>query len=266
MKQKGIYFAEADLIQAIYLKEEPVLSAVGHFHDGLELVAVLQGEIEAFHMGSGERIKKGELFFVDSFECHHYTKITDSIKAIVIVLSNDYTNVFREMYGEKTLPRCMRDVEKNVAIVELLTQWLAEPKKDFMLNSGYANLLFFRLIEAYSVQEQTGAKDKTAVVKLLKYIGEHYLEDISLTSVAKAMGYSKEYCSTLFSGVVGMKFRDYLNFLRLKKAQEYFSTKKIMNLTTIEIIYKCGFKSTATFYRAQKRFESKILKSEEHFP
>jgi two-component system response regulator YesN len=95
----------------------------------------------------------------------------------------------------------------------------------------------------------------------LQYINEHYLEDISLTSVAQKIGYSKEHCSKIFSESVGMGFRDYLSFLRLKKAQEYFSLKKDLKLTTIEIIYKCGFKSTATFYRAQKRFKDKNIKN-----
>ena len=57
-----------------------------------------------------------------------------------------------------------------------------------------------------------------------------------------------------------MSFRDYLNFLRLKKAGEYFSLKDTNKFTTLEIIYKCGFNSAATFYRAQKAIKNKNIK------
>lgn len=261
MKEKGVYLAEADLVRQIYLKEEPVLEAVGHFHEGIEMVAVLQGEIEAFNLKHNERIKEGEIFFADSFECHHYKKITPEIKAIVLVLSNEYTSVFREIYAGKTLPTYMKNIERNVEIIKMMQQWLNEPKKNFMLNVGYSNLLFFKIVENYELQKREGKKDKAVILKLLKYINEHYLEDISLASVAKRIGYSKEYCSKIFSESVDMGFRDYLSFLRLKKAQDYFSLKKESKLTTIEIIYKCGFKSTATFYRVQKRFMDKNVKN-----
>ncbi len=261
MKEKGIYFAEADLVRQIYLKEEPILAAVGHFHEGIEMVAVLQGEIEASHIKDSQRIKEGEIFFADSFECHHYKAITPEIKAIVMVLSNEYTNIFREMYTGKTLPTYMKDIQKNVEIIKMMQQWLNEPKKNFMLNIGYSNLLFFKIVENYELQDREEKKDKAIILKLLKYINEHYLEDISFGLVAKEIGYSKEYCSKIFSEAVGMGFRDYLSFLRLKKAQEFFALKKELKLTTIEIIYKCGFKSTATFYRAQKRFNQANIKS-----
>ena len=78
-------------------------------------------------------------------------------------------------------------------------------------------------------------------------------------ALSKMLGYTKEYCSKIFSEVVGMSFRDYLNFLRLKKAKEYLALKKSTKQTTTEIIYKCGFNSTATFYRALKGLRSKNI-------
>ena len=138
-----------------------------------------------------------------------------------------------------------------------MQSWLAEEERDFILNLGYSNLLFAKFVKKYELEMKDESKDKSVSVKLLKYINEHYAEDISLSSVAKSLGYSKEYCSKIFAEVVGMPFREYLNFLRLKKAEEYFALQKETKQTTAEIIYKCGFNSTATFYRAKKRFKSK---------
>lgn len=257
MSSIGYYLPEADITRSIYIKEDPMLGPLGHFHEGIELVAMLEGEVEAFHINHSEKLKVGEIFFAGSFDCHHYKHCTDTIRAIVIVLSSEYTTVFQNLYRGKTLPAFMKDVEKNKEIIQLMQSWLAEEERDFILNLGYSNLLFAKFVKKYELEMKDESKDKSVSVKLLKYINEHYAEDISLSSVAKSLGYSKEYCSKIFAEVVGMPFREYLNFLRLKKAEEYFALQKETKQTTAEIIYKCGFNSTATFYRAKKRFKSK---------
>lgn len=260
MAEKGLYLPEADVARQIYIKEDPELATVGHFHEGIELVAILEGEVEAYHLMRKETLHVGEIFFADSFECHHYKKLTPQIRAIVIVLSSDYTGLFRELYAGKTFPFFMKDTDKNAEIIALMTQWLNEKEKTFMRNMGYCNLLLSKIVECYDLEKREEKKDKNVSLKLLKYINDHYVEDISLTQVAKTIGYSKEYCSKIFSEVVGMGFRDYLNFLRMRKADEYFSMKKELKMTTTEIVYKCGFNSTATFYRAQKALKNGNIK------
>lgn len=248
---------EADMKWSIYIKEEPQLEPLGHFHEGIEIVAVLDGEVEAFHINRSERLRAGEIFFVDSFDCHHYRQISEKIRAIVIVLSREYVSVFQNLYHGMTLPSFMKDRERNEEIIRLMRVWLGEEDKNYILNVGYSNLLFSKFIKNYQLETKKVSKDKSVSVQLLQYINEHYTEDISLSSVAKTLGYTKEYCSKIFSEAVGIAFRDYLNFLRLKKAEEYFSLKKTTKQTTAEIIYTCGFNSTATFYRAKKALKGR---------
>lgn len=260
MKEKGVYLPDADVARQIYIKEDPRLASVGHFHEGIELVAILEGEVEAYHLTRREKLHAGELFFADSFECHYYKQLTPQIKAVVIVLSSEYTSIFREIYAGMTFPFFMKDKERNAGIIEWMRQWLNEKEKTYMLNVGYCNVLLSKIAENYTLEKREEKKDKSVSIKLLKYINDHFTEDISMTMVAKNIGYTKEYCSKIFAEVVGMRFRDYLNFLRMKKANEYFSMKKELKMTTTEIVYKCGFNSTATFYRAQKVLQGKNIK------
>ena len=261
MAEKGFYLLEADMARQIYIKEDSDLAPVGHFHEGIEIVAILEGEVEAYCLTNKDRLKAGEIFFADSFMSHYYRKITPEIKAIVLVLSSEYTSTFHELYAGKTFSPYMVNKEKNRAIINVMRHWLEEEKKTFMLNVGYSNLLFSKIVENYEMETtDKKQKDKGVSIKLLRYINDHYTEDISLTAISKEIGYSKEYCSKIFAEVVGMSFRDYLNFLRLKKANEYFAIKKGLKMTTTEIVYKCGFNSTATFYRTQKAFAQKNIK------
>jgi two-component system response regulator YesN len=54
----------------------------------------------------------------------------------------------------------------------------------------------------------------------LSYIDRHYWEDLSLELVANHVFISKNYLSTLFKQLQGVGFTDYLNGVRMKKAQE----------------------------------------------
>ncbi len=95
---------------------------------------------------------------------------------------------------------------------------------------------------------------KALVKDMISYIQTHYLESITLPMVAQAVGYSAEHCSKVLRTAVGLSFRDYVNSLRLKKAAEMFADKSL-KMTTLEILYRCGFNNSATYYRAKKKLE-----------
>lgn len=99
------------------------------------------------------------------------------------------------------------------------------------------------------------------IKNILEYIEANYLEDITIKSVSKKMGYSVGYCSKLLRDAVGENFRDYLNRKRLKKAEE-LSLDKTLNLTKLEILYQSGFKSPSTFYRASTKLKEQDRKKQ----
>ena len=257
MKENGIYLSKADLERQIYLRCETVLSNVRHFHDSIEFIFLFEGSIEAYRGTEKEVISAGEIFFADRFVSHYYKKLTPDIKAIVLVLSREYTAVFNDMYRGKTFPSFMKDAQKNAQILSLMGEWMRETDKTYLCNMGYCNLLFSRIEKNYALPKYEEDNDKSITIKLLKYIGDHFEEDISLQTVAEAIGYSKEYCSAIFRKCIGLRFREYLNYLRIKKANEYLAAQEDNHFTTLEILYKCGFSSSATFYRAKKALQQK---------
>ncbi len=255
---KGYYLSEADLEKNVYIKEETILTELGHFHDGVEFIFMLEGEIEARHFPEISVISAGEIFFADRFEIHSYRKLTKEIRAIVLVLSQEYLTAFREVYEGKTFPAHMADREKNREIISLIRAWVKEAELTYILNLGYSNLLFSKIIRNYDLIKAVEDKGRSVAIKLLKYTNDHFSEDISLGSVSREIGYSKEYCSKIFRDITGVGFRRYLNSLRIKRANELFESQNASKLTALEILYKCGFNSSATFYRAKKNLSNGI--------
>ncbi len=88
---------------------------------------------------------------------------------------------------------------------------------------------------------------------ILNYIDEHYLEDVTIRSLSRAVGYSEGYCSKVLKQFSGNSFREYLNKKRLKRVDELLSDKTL-DLTWLEIIYRSGFNCPSTYYRTKKKF------------
>jgi YesN/AraC family two-component response regulator len=104
---------------------------------------------------------------------------------------------------------------------------------------------------------------KALVKELLGYIQTNYLEKISLEAVSKSVGYSTDHCSRVLQAAVWLKFREYVNLLRIKRAEEMLADKSL-KLTTLEILYRCGFNNSATYYRAKKKLEeAKLIKKKD---
>ncbi len=82
-----------------------------------------------------------------------------------------------------------------------------------------------------------------------KYIETNYMNDISLSDVAKAVGFSESYFSRLFKSITERNFSLYLNEYRIKQA-EHFLGKSSMPVS--EIAYAVGFNSIVTFNRSFK--------------
>ena len=114
--------------------------------------------------------------------------------------------------------------------------------------------------ERYGIQEdETGThKDADAETKSANhiatearaYISEHYMDNLSLSSVAEELGITGGYLSTLFTQNFDCGFVDYLNQIRIDRACVYLEQTY---LKTYEIAYKVGFKDEKYFSKVFKK-------------
>lgn len=252
MKNKGIYLPSADFDRHTCVQERTVRADAGHFHSSIEFAVLLDGEMTVRNFGKSETLRAGEIFFADSFEYHEYLPSGDGARVLAITLDAECKELLRSLYGNKTFPYYMRDVDYNKKVIALARQWKEEESTSALADRGYCCLLFAYLADRYGVVSPVMDSGRNITVELLKYVNEHYTENLSLKDVAEQLGYSKEYCSKIFRKVVGKTFRDYLNSYRLKKYDEEIDGKKHSDYTVTEMMYQCGFNSSATFYRAKK--------------
>jgi AraC-like DNA-binding protein len=102
---------------------------------------------------------------------------------------------------------------------------------------------------------------------VLDYIDNHYMEDITMDSVAKSAGFSKFHFARLFKQYTNTTFYDYLSYKRIKIAQNLLSRPE---LSITEIAFRSGFSTLSTFNRIFKKLvkctptEYRLIHSKDH--
>jgi len=92
--------------------------------------------------------------------------------------------------------------------------------------------------------------ESSPIRKTLRYLDEHYMQDVSLQDMARECHYSASYFSTLFKARTGETFVGYINRLRLEKALQLLAST---NLRTADIAAQVGFNDPKYFYRLFNR-------------
>lgn len=89
--------------------------------------------------------------------------------------------------------------------------------------------------------------------KVFSYIRDNIESEITLDTVSGIIGYSSYHFSRLFKESIGMTFLQYLNQYKVTVACELLQNT---NLSILEISYRSGFKSIATFNRVFRSVRS----------
>ena len=82
---------------------------------------------------------------------------------------------------------------------------------------------------------------------VLIYIGEHFREELTLSSVAKKIGYHPAYLSRYFRATFGISFVRYVSMVRLREAILLLQSG---SRSVTECAIESGFGSIRSFYRA----------------
>lgn len=112
------------------------------------------------------------------------------------------------------------------AIRSAVTDYLLKPVNRFEL---------LNLLESLSPAGEAGGDQPPAdatndcAQQAIAYVGAHFFEDISLTSVADAIGKSPNYLASLFRKTTGKSYLAYVTWLRVEKAKALLtrSRKKV---------------------------------------
>lgn len=219
-----------------------------HLHEALELVYVTSGTLE---LGVGKELyhmEKGDFAIVFPNLIHHYQVFSLGVsKAFYLFPLLSLCGQFREEL-QKYCPKSPVIKEDNVHadIPHGIRCLYKEKDRNPIVEQAYIQILLARSMPCFELVERSTVGTSDMIYKTVSYVAEHFREEMSLETMAKALGVSKYVLSRVFSSTFHKNFNQYVNEYRLNYAS---SSLECTEQPITDICLDAGFQSQRTFNR-----------------
>lgn len=216
-----------------------------HIHISAEFIYVDTGPV-TLTLGSLEfSMQTGDYAFIIPNTLHGYTLESSESSLLVVNCHSDVIpQLLKRISGQRPVSPIVKandiPVHIDIALKALSGEY------DANIAYAWANLIFNMLTSKLRFVEIQEGITSNLANKILSYISEHYLENITLEKLAEAMGVSKFHISHLFSSKLGVGFKEYINNLRVENAKSLLNTS---DLSIADICSRSGFENQRTFNR-----------------
>ena len=231
-----------------YCKEGEVVRL--HVHNAVEFQFIVSGEYHTNIGGEEKTLKDGEMAFVDSRRAHTYRAVAKTEKYVLVVGREILSTVCPKgkifpVYIDKS----QKFSEIKAMLEKTFVDWNQMNKRE---RRGFGFSVLGTILQYYDVVDEKHDKKEDVVAQILEYVEMNYAENITLESLAKEFGYTKNYFSNLFNEKIGMNVREYVNRCRISRAVQI--KKENPEMPFWSVAEKVGYESLNTFSRAYKRY------------
>jgi AraC-like DNA-binding protein len=126
--------------------------------------------------------------------------------------------------------------------------WVAREPGYELKARGIYMMILQRFLELVFFGEKT-KNYNIRVRKAIKYIIEHYSEDLSVQAVAGKVGLSASYFGNIFRKETGASFHQFLTKIRLNRAEDILKSGEC---NVSEVAWACGFSDPFYFSKVYK--------------
>ncbi|MDY5704618.1 MAG: AraC family transcriptional regulator [Lachnospiraceae bacterium] len=221
-----------------------------HLHRQLEIVYIMSGALEIGVGTEFYRLNRGDLALIFPDVIHHYqTNESDTGDILVINTDPSLVPAFKTLLQSYETPNPV--VSSHAITLDTLQalHWLADlghPPYEDVLQESYLQVILSRVLPKVELVKKKTNSENDLVYRTVDYIAKHYMEPISLTSIANALYVSPYSLSRLFSSTFHMNFNKYLNQTRLR---EFTHLIRMSNQSITEACMNAGFESQRTLNR-----------------
>lgn len=259
------YYSESkNNFYADFIKtDNPFIMTNYHNHNAYEILYFPEGEQMFFLRDRIYHITAGNLVLINKFELH---SIRDWDKAghsrVFISFREDFFDTLKfqgfDLFScynrgivviDPSLRHQQKLYHKTMDIVRE-----KEAKKrgyEVSLLAKTVDLLIFidRILDQYNDKTDIMSPKHNIINDVMMYIADHYKEKLTLDTISREVGYSKNYLCTSFKQISGFSMNQYINAIRIKEAQRLLKTT---DFTITQISDMTGFDSITHFGRVFK--------------
>lgn len=269
-----------DLSIPIYLKTNklsyyPDKKAICHWHDDIEIIMILDGEMNYYINGKHILLTKDSCIIINSKQMHYgYSNNDSDCTFLVLLFHPSLLCANKELYKKYVLPiidnenleyTFLKEKTEDNEILSLIKDILgiyAEFDNCCFINIlGHINIMWAKLYKKLHGNISLQNKDNSDVIiqkKMVSYIYKNYSSKITLADIAASGNVCRSKCCKIFNKYLMQSPIDFLNTYRLELSKNMLtSTDKSIT----EIALNCGFNHLSYFSEMFQR-EYKCTPSE----
>lgn len=241
---------------------------VMHWHDYLEIALCTGGEGAFLFEEKTYRVQPGDVFIINNQEKHvAITRGADTCDMELLLFlpqiisppgnvyhTNEYlapfwynTSSFQHKVSSESV--CSKQISQEMEEMKMLLK--NKPRFYQSICDSSLRKILALLLEHYGNMKQTEDQDpsdrkRVSIDKALQYIHKHVSEHITLTELADLTDLSQSRFRHVFKEMMHMSFKEYLNKIRISKAQELLLRT---NMSISTIIDQVGYTNEYYFYK-----------------
>lgn len=261
-------------ISAFYALSLPYYHMEHHTHSSYEIMYITSGSCRVFCLDGTQdtefSLKSGQFIFIRP-DIPHRLEIPDgfpcSILNLEFSLTSEKSPVALELLLKKDpgFSRFWNFMESSqgfcsgtdsrsfgYSLKDLLT-FLQHSSGQIKEEEFLFFLLFSRMLTelAFCARSSRSTQGSVYLKKALRYIDEHYLEDIDIPAISAYAGINKSYLQALFTEKNGCTINTYINRKRMEQAA-FLLCNSTLHIT--DIAFSSGYNSRQHFAHTFEKF------------
>lgn len=228
-----------------------------HWHDALEVISILEGELLVELDGRKIQLYAGDLMIFNPNELHSTTSLSGNTAVLVQVPSEPLGKAFQLNLNRQIVYNPHTKNEKKRAVIDEIRALMMEMKEleeqrpyGWIIQFETRNLqIIYKIYATFSQPVSDAvlrgnARNRERISAVISYTQAHYAEPISLDEVAELTHLQKNYFCRTFRETVGMTYQNYLNELRLAMI---YKDLLVSDETLTDLLAKHGFTNYKLF-------------------
>ena len=238
-----------------------------HIHDEVQILAGVSGILEVSVSSKKSNLRVGDVMIINRRTPHKTKAILPfTSTASVLIPANELfflssvqshpSLALALTQNEESFVYLRRENEATTEIFSTIGRMSEEETKKgkahTIFTDGYSKILVGLLHRNGIINDPSTLCDLESIAKIspvFTYVEENISREITLEEVARLVGMNREYFCRFFKKAAGITLIDYINFIRISRAQELLvSTQESIS----SISDSLGFSSVSYFTRVFK--------------
>lgn len=234
------------------------LSAAFHWQEDVEILAVNGGEIELTLDGASIILQAGMIVCINPGQLHSFRGMTPDAQCDIFIFPLQHLLFMSEDHDQRRYLRSLADgklgfplyLSENPIAPQIVRQIIRIhrrlPPAYEMETKALLLLLIVQLTQTDAFVTLRPTRHSDLCKDILTYIHRHYMEKLTVSDVATAVGISPTYFSTFFAQHFFQHFSEYLRCYRIEQACALLAST---SMTVTDVALATGFSSGSHFIR-----------------